>query len=94
MSVFPFKNLCSSDWRTLQPFPALIALILPSRMYFEKVGLEILKYSIAWSVVKTESVSINGIALSRFNPFFFHLGAITMPSRILDILFSQLFDLQ
>jgi hypothetical protein len=66
MSVFPVKNLYSSDCRTLQPFPALIALILPSRMYFKKVGLEILKYSIAWSVVKTESVSINDIDFLSF----------------------------
>ena len=79
MSVFPLKNLYSSDCRTLQPFPALIALILPSRMYFKKVGLEILKYSIAWSVVRTESVSINDIEFTLFALNFIDLKARNMP---------------
>lgn len=81
MSVFPFKNLYSSDYRTLQPFPALIALILPSRMYFKKVGLEILKYPIAWSVVKTESVSINDIEFLSFAVNLIKLRARNMPGE-------------
>jgi len=32
-------------------------------MYFRKVGLEIFKYSIAWSVVKTKSPSIRDLEL-------------------------------
>jgi hypothetical protein len=56
-----------------------MALILPRRIYFKKVGLEILKYSIAWSVVKTESLSVNDI---EFLPFVFNfpnLRARNMP---------------
>jgi len=49
----PFKNRINSERRILQPFPALTALIFPSRMYFKYVGLEIFRYSIASSVVKT-----------------------------------------
>lgn len=62
----PLKNRCNSDWRILHPFPALIALILPRRIYFKKVGLEIFRYSIASSVVKTGSFSIIDIELPPF----------------------------
>jgi hypothetical protein len=69
----PLKNRFSSDWRILHPFPALIALILPERMYFKKVGLEIFRYSIASSVVKTTSFSIKDIELPPFVLIFFYL---------------------
>ena len=59
----PFKNRYNSDRRILQPFPALMALILPRRIYLRKVGLEIFKYSIASSVVKTLSISMIAIEL-------------------------------
>jgi len=48
-------------------------------MYFKKVGLEIFKYSIAWSVVKTESVSINDIEFTLFAVYFIDLKARNMP---------------
>jgi hypothetical protein len=48
-------------------------------MYFRKVGLEIFKYSIASSVVKTESVSINDIEFTLFALNFFDLKAKNMP---------------
>jgi len=38
---FPFRNRSNSDLSTLQPFPALVPLILPAWRYFTKVGLEI-----------------------------------------------------
>src|SRR4030042_4050209 len=62
----PLKNRLNSDWRILHPFPALIALILPMRIYFRNVGLEIFRYSIASSVVKTTSFSIKNIELPPF----------------------------
>jgi hypothetical protein len=64
--VSPFKNRFNSDWRTLHPLPALMAFIMPSRMYLRNVGFEILRYSIASSVVKTVSLSVNDI---EFLPF-------------------------
>jgi hypothetical protein len=53
-----------------------MALILPRRIYFRNVGLEIFRYLIASLVVKTTSLSIRDIGLppipsvfSGFNPF-------------------------
>ena len=69
----PLKNRFNSDWRILHPFPALIALILPRRIYFKKVGLEIFRYSIASSVVKTTSFSIKDIELPPFVLIFMYL---------------------
>jgi len=69
----PLKNRFSSDWRILHPFPALIALILPARIYFKKVGLEIFRYSIASSVVKTTSFSIKDIEFPPFVLIFVYL---------------------
>jgi hypothetical protein len=57
----PLKKRRSSDWRTLHPFPALMALILPRRIYLRNVGLEIFRYSMASSEVRTKSVSIMDI---------------------------------
>jgi hypothetical protein len=48
-------------------------------MYFKKVGLEIFKYSIASSVVRTESVSINDIEFTLFALNFIDLRARNMP---------------
>ena len=56
-----------------------IAVALPRWMYFKKVGLEILKYSIAWSVVRTESVPINDIEFLSFSVNFINLRAKNMP---------------
>ena len=74
--ISPLKNRVSSDWRILQPFPALIALILPRRIYLRNVGLEIFKYSMASSVVNTvsKSLSINDIELPPFVLNFFYLS--------------------
>ena len=47
-----------------------MALILPRRIYFKKVGFEILKYWIASSLVRTESLLMDDIgqtsAVRRF----------------------------
>ena len=59
----PLKNRSNCDWRTFQPFPALMALILLSRQYFKNVGLDIFKYLVACLVVKTEFFFIKGILL-------------------------------
>ena len=76
----PPKNRYNSDWRTLQPFPALIALILPRRIYFRNVGLEIFKYWIASLVVKTTSFSIKDISLPPFFLVFTNLAAKYIPN--------------
>lgn len=39
----PFKNRDNSDWGTLHPLPALMALILPRRIYLMSVDWEIFK---------------------------------------------------
>ena len=51
--ISPLKNRSNSDWRTFQPFPALMALIFLSRQYFKNVGLDIFRYLVACLVVKT-----------------------------------------
>jgi len=61
-----------------------MALILPRRIYFKKVGFEIFKYSMASSVVKTLSLSLNGIDLLPFTLFFVYLKQIkakNMPEK-------------
>src|SRR5512136_2695715 len=50
-----------------------MALILPRRIYLRKVGLEIFRYSIASSVVKTISFSIKDIELPPFVFNFMYL---------------------
>ncbi len=46
-----------------------MALILPRRIYFKKVGFEILKYWIASSLVKTESLLMDDIEPPQFADF-------------------------
>src|SRR3972149_1441692 len=75
----PLTNRYNSDPRTLQPFPALMALILPRRIYFRKVGLEIFKYLIALSVVRTASFSITGIEWLLFFSFLVDLLTRCVP---------------
>jgi len=48
------------------------------------VGLEIFRYSIASSVVKTKSPSINDIGLPPLDFYFIYLIAIIMPRRSLN----------
>ncbi len=84
LDTSPLKNRFNSDWRILHPFPALIALILPDRIYFKKVGLEIFKYSIASSVVKTTSFSIKDIELPPFVLIFAYLSKI-YAERVLNV---------
>jgi hypothetical protein len=50
-------------------------------MYFKKVGLEIFRYSIASLVVKTKSLSSNGIRLASFFPAFLGFTQITSKSH-------------
>ena len=40
----PLRKRISSDFKTLHPFPALVALMRPQRMYLKKVGFVILRY--------------------------------------------------
>ena len=40
----PLRKRSNSDFKTLHPLPALVALIRPQRMYLKKVGLVILRY--------------------------------------------------
>jgi hypothetical protein len=40
----PLRKRINSDFKTLHPLPAFVALIRPQRMYLKKVGLVILRY--------------------------------------------------
>jgi hypothetical protein len=63
-----------------QPFPALMAFILPRWIYFKNVGFDILRYFIAWSVVKTRSFSIIDIEFPPFVLIFLDFMAKYVPS--------------
>ncbi len=55
--VSPLRKRINSDFKTLHPFPALVAFMRPLRMYLKKVGLVILRYWHDSSVVRTRSSS-------------------------------------
>jgi hypothetical protein len=57
-----------------------MARILPMRIYFRKVGFEILRYWIASSVVKTSSLSAKDIEFLLFMVILFDLKAKIMPA--------------
>jgi hypothetical protein len=56
-----------------------MALILPRRIYFRNVGLEIFRYPIASPVVKTISLSFKDMDLPPFVSFLVDLRAKHMP---------------
>jgi hypothetical protein len=64
-----------------QPFPALMAFILPRWTYFKNVGLEIYRYFIAWSAVKTRPFSIIDIEIPPFVLSFLYFPAKIFAKR-------------
>jgi hypothetical protein len=70
-----------------------MARILPMRIYFRKVGFEILRYWMASSVVKTSSLSPKDIEFLLFMVILLDLKAKNMPvGRDIEILIAYVFE--